>query len=91
MVLGGLEGRFDHTAGVINSLLRVADTHVAFIRSKESVVCVLPPGEHRLVINTNIEGPTCGVIPLNGPARVRTEGLKWNLGLFNLGGVFVRF
>ena len=39
----------------------------------------LQPGTTTLQPDPRAEGPSCGLVPLAGPARVTTAGLKWNL------------
>ncbi len=41
---------------------------------------LLAPGKHVIRPAKEFEGPTCGLVPLNGPATVSTQGLKWDLG-----------
>lgn len=41
---------------------------------------LLTPGKHIIRPAKGFEGPTCGLVPLNGPATITTRGLKWNLG-----------
>ena len=90
IVLGALEGRFDQTMDNVNTLLLLAhEPEVCiFLKGKKNVACVLPPGHHRVVLSQAKEneqgsgagGIVCGLIPLNGPCKVVTQGLKWNLG-----------
>lgn len=41
---------------------------------------LLGPGAHVLLPAAGVDGPHCGLVPLQGPARaVTTSGLRWNL------------
>ena len=37
------------------------------------------PGTNDIDLNFDLEGPGCALIPLCGPCRVTTTGLRWNL------------
>ena len=45
---------------------------------------LLSAGKHVIKPVKGFEGPTCGLVPLNGPATITTQGLKWNLGKCSL-------
>ena len=45
-----------------------------------SMAQLLAPGKHVIRPAKEFEGPTCGLVPLSGPARISTQGLKWDLG-----------
>ncbi len=45
-----------------------------------SMAQLLAPGKHVIRPAKEFEGPTCGLVPLNGPATISTQGLKWDLG-----------
>jgi thiamine pyrophosphokinase len=83
VVLGGsFSARFDHVAAALSAMLRVARAEqplAVVLRSEESLVTVLLPGTTTLLLDRCIEGPSCGLLPLAGPATVTTDGLVWNL------------
>ena len=44
------------------------------------MVQLLEPGRHEIIPDRNLEGPTCGLIPIGFPVQnISTSGLKWNL------------
>jgi len=80
VVLGALSGRFDHILAAVHFAHAVGPaTYRVILVSDESWAVVLPAGEHTIEIDATREGPTCGLVPVAGPARVRTTGLRWNL------------
>ncbi|TPX64556.1 thiamine diphosphokinase [Spizellomyces sp. 'palustris'] len=80
VVLGALSGRFDHIMSSIHTLFMVAPERKVYLVSSESVAFLLRPGMHDIRCNKEIEGPTCGLIPIGvTTARVVTQGLKWNV------------
>jgi len=89
ITLGGLSGRFDHTMGVLNSLVRMCEKSSIPMLAVESknLVTVLHEGSTRVQIDRKecITG-TCGLVPLvQRPTRVSTTGLHWNLDNIELG------
>ena len=47
----------------------------------DSLVILLSAGQHTIHVDSAIEGPVCGLIPMSTPCRsVSTQGLRWNLG-----------
>jgi thiamine pyrophosphokinase len=84
VVIGGVfGGRFDHELGAINVLIR--SEHKKEFKSltllnQHNLACYIPPGKSTIECDLQIQGPTCGLIPLGKPCReARTKGLKWNL------------
>jgi hypothetical protein len=78
LVAGGLGGRFDHEMAHL-SVMHEFDRHRVVLVGRYSTATLIPPGETVIVPDASAEGPTCGLIPLAGPARVHTRGLRWNL------------
>ncbi|XP_055346920.1 thiamin pyrophosphokinase 1-like [Paramacrobiotus metropolitanus] len=74
-------GRFDHLMAGVNTLIRAQTiTNLpVFMVSGADMQCVVQPGRCELMVDVGLEGPYCGLIPLSGPTRVTTKGLKWDL------------
>ncbi|TPX34091.1 thiamine diphosphokinase [Synchytrium microbalum] len=80
VALGALSGRFDHVMHAINVLHQSQVGRRLYLLSDEGVVFLLTPGKHVIICDPNIEGPTCGLLPIGiAVAKLTTTGLKWNL------------
>ncbi|TRY99686.1 hypothetical protein DNTS_021747, partial [Danionella cerebrum] len=69
VTLGGLGGRFDQIMASVETL---------FHAQKMTDLPVLGR-QHRLNVNTGLEGKWCSLIPVGSPCLTTTSGLKWNL------------
>ncbi|GJJ76994.1 thiamine pyrophosphokinase [Entomortierella parvispora] len=80
VALGGTGGRFDQSMSSIHHLYILNRERHACLVSDESIVVVLGPGKHGITCNLEIEGPTCGIIPVGSSvAHLTTSGLKWDV------------
>ncbi|KAF9146899.1 hypothetical protein BGX30_005109 [Mortierella sp. GBA39] len=80
VALGGTGGRFDQSMSSIHHLYILnQERHVTLV-SDESIVVVLGAGMHEITCNLDIEGPSCGIIPVGSTeAILTTTGLKWDI------------
>ncbi|KAG0376212.1 hypothetical protein BGX24_008130 [Mortierella sp. AD032] len=80
VALGGTGGRFDQSMSNIHHLYILNRERQATLISDESIVVVLGAGTHEITCNLDIEGPTCGIIPVGASeAILTTTGLKWDI------------
>ncbi|KAK3814366.1 MAG: thiamine pyrophosphokinase [Benniella sp.] len=80
VALGGTGGRFDQSMSSIHYLYILNQERQATLISDESVIIVLETGKHEITCNLDIEGPTCGIIPVgSSEAMLTTTGLKWDV------------
>ncbi|ESW35093.1 hypothetical protein PHAVU_001G206100 [Phaseolus vulgaris] len=80
LVAGALGGRFDHEIGNINVLCRFSNTRIILL-SDDCLIHLLPKNRyHKIYIQSSVEGPHCGLIPIGMPSgSSTTTGLKWDL------------
>lgn len=88
VILGNLTGRFDHSFGILNSIKKYSrdDTQI-FLYDGTNVLFIVQSGEN--YINLHEEWNYCGLIPIDGPTTVTSEGLHWNLNntMLSFGGL----
>lgn len=88
--LGALGGRLDHILYNMKTLFDFPMLEIVLI-GDHSVACALAAGRTVIRRDTQYETTHCGLVPLQGDARVTTKGLKWNLNdevmSFNAGGL----
>ncbi|KAL1832924.1 hypothetical protein ACET3Z_002575 [Daucus carota] len=80
LVVGALGGRFDHEMGNINVLCRFSTIRIVLV-SEDCLIELLPSTcHHEIHIQSSIEGPHCGLIPIGTHSgSTTTTGLQWNL------------
>ncbi|KAF9434665.1 hypothetical protein BGZ76_007637 [Entomortierella beljakovae] len=80
VALGGTGGRFDQSMSLIHHLYILNRERQATLVSDDSIVVILGPGKHEITCSLEIEGPTCGIIPVGiSKAVLTTSGLKWDV------------
>ncbi|KAF4366695.1 hypothetical protein G4B88_010770 [Cannabis sativa] len=80
LVAGALGGRFDHEMGNINVLYRFSTIRIVLL-SDDCLIHLLPrTHQHEIHIQSSVEGPHCGLIPIGMPSGMTTtSGLEWDL------------
>ncbi|KAJ1861128.1 thiamine pyrophosphokinase [Coemansia sp. RSA 989] len=79
VVFGGLGGRLDHILHTLKVLFNNHKQREIVIISDDNLTFVVPKGRNRILIDKQVDGPTCGILPLAGETILTTSGLRWNL------------
>eukprot|EP00116_Pleurobrachia_bachei_P008570 sb/3468832/ len=86
-VLGSHGGRLDQSLSILNTLYKHTKSSETplFLIAPDTLTFVLPPGRHKIYVNTGLEGSFCGLVPLGEPCRsISTTGLAYNLNKHKL-------
>lgn len=62
----------------LSAMHEFAETRIVLL-GRSSMATLVPPGVTDIVPDLDAEGPSCGLVPMQGPASVKTAGLRWNL------------
>ncbi|KAJ2549622.1 thiamine pyrophosphokinase, partial [Coemansia sp. RSA 1933] len=79
VVFGGLGGRLDHTMHTLKVLFNNHLTRQMAVISETNLTFVVSSGKNKILVNKQVDGPTCGILPLSGQTMLTTKGLRWNL------------
>lgn len=88
IALGAHGGRLDHILSNISSLYSHRELPV-ILCGDGNLTRLVQAGKTSIRPNLKLEGPMCGLIPLQGDAVATTSGLRWNLcdTKMNIGGL----
>ncbi|CAI5446223.1 unnamed protein product [Caenorhabditis angaria] len=79
ILLGGLNGRFDHTMSTLSTLVKFKNQNIIAIDGDNLVFCIAE-GESEIEIEVGKTTRICGIMPiLQRETIVTTNGLRWNL------------
>lgn len=82
--IGGIGGRVDQGLSQLHHLYMFqSDPKYGegrmFLISQEGMTFVLKEGKHRIRVKDPWLGKYIGIIPINGPSKITTEGLEWDV------------
>ena len=78
VAVGAHGGRLDHILSNLSTLYTFRHMNIVLC-GDGNLTRLIPVGKAIIRPARGVEGPSCGLIPLLGPAVATTRGLKWNL------------
>ncbi|KAN0084061.1 thiamine pyrophosphokinase [Tylopilus felleus] len=81
LILGGFSGRLDQTIHLLSHIHKIRQMRSrVYVITDDNIGWVLDGGHHRISIDHDVLGPTCGLLPVGIDSTVlSTSGLQWNL------------
>ncbi|PVU92836.1 hypothetical protein BB561_003595 [Smittium simulii] len=79
IALGGTTGRLDHILHTLKVLQNTCKERNVLSISNENLTFAIPKGVNTIHVQKEIDGPTCGILPISGECEISTTGLKWDL------------
>lgn len=77
VAVGALGGRLDHVLGNLSTLYTFRHLNL-ILCGDGNMARLVPSGSSVVKPYRKLEGPSCGLVPLAGPAITSTHGLRWN-------------
>lgn len=83
LMVGAIDGRFDHTIQSISVMLKriqqSPDSPIFFL-TRTNLIFAIPKGLNYVdYTKTTFQSYNCGLLPLAGDTRLTTKGLKWDV------------
>ena len=79
VILGAFGGKWDREMSNLHVMMKYPNITNAILVGDESHARVLSRGKNQIILDFELEGPGCSLIPLGHECSVTTNGLKWNL------------
>lgn len=81
LVLGGLNGRFDHTMSTLSTLIHFVNSRIPIVvLDAYNMLFSLPEGESEVHVDSEKTSKMCGVIPMTQKETIVTsKGLKYDM------------
>jgi thiamine pyrophosphokinase len=78
VAIGAHGGRLDHILSNLSTLHTFRDVDIVLC-GDGNLSRLVPAGKTVIKPHRKVEGPSCGLIPLQGRAVATSKGLRWNL------------
>ncbi|KAJ1674121.1 thiamine pyrophosphokinase [Spiromyces aspiralis] len=79
IVFGDFGGRLDHAMHTLHVLNNEGKRRKIMMITPQNIVFAIRKGTTKILFDKDVDGPACGLLPLAGPVRLTTCGLRWNL------------